>query len=175
MGDDPFFGLHLAEVGEIFHPGHHLAAAVLEDRGVLEDRQGGAVLLFQDALAPPDKPPPEELALIFSAQDHRIQAGMALEDGAGLADEFLPGVAGNLLHGQVDGQDHPLHVHHQQAVYHGVNDGLPEVLLAFFKQGLRSSLWPSQRFYAHMFPPTAPDGPGRGLTSDGAQKFKSAG
>ena len=61
---------------------------------------------------------------------------MALEDGAGLADEFLPGVAGDLLHGLVDRQDHPLHVHHQQAVHHGVNDGLPEVLLAFFKQGL---------------------------------------
>ena len=90
--------------------------------------------------------PPEELALFSPAHDYRIQAGVALEDGAGLADEFLPGVAGNVLHGQVDGQDHPLHVHHYEAVHHGVNDGLPEVLLAFFKQGLRPFLLTSQRF-----------------------------
>ena len=149
MRDDPFFGLHLAEIGEIFHPGHHLAAAVLQDGGVLEHRQGRAVLLLHDTLAPPDKPPPEELALFLLARQHRIQAGMALENGTGLSDEFLPGVAGNVLHGLVDGQDHALHVHHQQAVHHGVNDGLPEVLLAFFKQGLWSHRLTSQRFYAH--------------------------
>jgi len=149
MRDDPFFGLHLAEIGEVFHPGHHLTSAVLQDGGVLENRQGRAVLPLHDALAPPDKPPPEKLALFFLAQDHRIQAGMALENGAGLSDELLPGIAGNVLHGLVDGQNHALHVHHQQAVHHGVNNGLPEVLLAFFKQGFRTFLPTSQRFYAH--------------------------
>ena len=146
MRNDPFLGLHLTDVGEVLHPGHHLAGAVLQDGGVFHHRQGRAVLSFQDALAPPDMAPPEELALFSPAHDYRIQAGMALEDGAGLADELLPGVAGNVLHGQVDGQDHPLHVHHQQAVHHGVDDGLPEVLLAFFKQGLRPFLLTSQRF-----------------------------
>ena len=136
MRDDSFFGLHLAEVGEILHPGHHLAVAVLEDGGVFQHRQGGAVLFFQHALAPPDLSLPEQLASLVQSPAHGIHAGMALEDGAGLADEFPPAVTGDLLHGQVDRQDHPLHVHHHQTVHHGVNDGLPEVLLAFFKQGL---------------------------------------
>jgi hypothetical protein len=99
---------------------------------------------------------------------------MALENGAGLSDELLPGVAGNVLHGLVDGQDHALHVHHQQAVHHGVNNGLPEVLLAFFKQGLRSFLLTSQRF-CPLLTPTAQDRPGDGLTSGSDQEFINQG
>ena len=112
-------------VGEGFHRAQDVTGFILQDGGIFQEMHIRTVFTHEHAGFAGGHSLLEKIAPMFFAFGTGAGADVAVQLGAGGADEFLPAVSHDLFQSLVDHENGAIRAHHHQTIVHGIDNIFP--------------------------------------------------